>query len=357
MSKLKRVLIRVNASRAIGLGHLMRMLGLYRELMQMGISVTLATNTEGFEISSRLGAHTEDKFRLSNLVKPSSLSDAKWTIGVAQNWEADLIVLDGYEFDYAYQTHIRKHGSCALVCIDDMSHLEQYNCDLIVNSSPAAEPGLYKNKTKNTQIHLGLSYVILREAFLNYRQCEQRLFADDAQDILISLGGSDEDNGSQIVLEALHELSNPNLKITLVVGALNPHLSELEDSASRISKNLLMPIRLVKDARNMPELMSKADLLVSAGGSTVWEAAYIGCPNIVIVTAENQRAGSQAFAAMGAVRNLGMLASLSKEEIGSKIASLMKSASDRRRLANIAQSKVDGKGAARIVTLMRELIN
>ena len=39
---------------------------------------------------------------------------------------------------------------------------------------------------------------------------------------------------------------------------------------------------------NMPELMARADVAVSAGGSTCWEVAFMGLPFLIVVLAENQ---------------------------------------------------------------------
>ncbi len=101
--------------------------------------------------------------------------------------------------------------------------------------------------------------------------------------MLITLGGSDAENVTGKVVEALKLL--PDINALIVVGGSNPHLVSLQTTIPGPSSSF----RLVVDAKNMPYLMAWANVAVAAGGSTVWELAFMGLPTLVLLLADNQR--------------------------------------------------------------------
>ena len=56
---------------------------------------------------------------------------------------------------------------------------------------------------------------------------------------------------------------------------------------------------------NMPSLMNWADLAITAGGSTSWELAFMGVPNLIINFAKNQVSNSEQLHDSGLAMNLG----------------------------------------------------
>ncbi|MBS1996545.1 MAG: hypothetical protein JSS86_09555, partial [Cyanobacteria bacterium SZAS LIN-2] len=99
---------------------------------------------------------------------------------------------------------------------------------------------------------------------------------------------------------------------------------------------------------NIPELIGKSDLVVTAGGTTVWEAAYLGRPMAVIITADNQKAGMEACLQQEAISLLGEQ-DLSGETIAQHLLDLIQDQGKRESLARQAATMVDGKGAGRLV--------
>src|SRR5262249_43322632 len=119
-----------------------------------------------------------------------------------------------------------------------------------------------------------------------------------ARKVLVTMGGSDPENLTSQVLQALNHLKGPELQVAIVIGGGNQHKAEIIRLAN-ISKN---DLRLEVDARNMPDLMADADVAVSSASSTFWEICMLGLPAIVVDAAPNQvplaRALSSAQAAI-----------------------------------------------------------
>jgi UDP-2,4-diacetamido-2,4,6-trideoxy-beta-L-altropyranose hydrolase len=65
----------------------------------------------------------------------------------------------------------------------------------------------------------------------------------------------------------------------------------------------------------MAEIMSVADLVIIAGGSTVWEACCIGVPAYTVITAENQNDIISYLGKMNIVNNLGLSKNLTSEDM------------------------------------------
>jgi spore coat polysaccharide biosynthesis predicted glycosyltransferase SpsG/L-amino acid N-acyltransferase YncA len=74
----------------------------------------------------------------------------------------DIIVLDGYPFDTAYQQVLRERG-CKLVSIDDI-HAYPFVVDAIINTAGGVRPAHYQ-ALPGTRFCLGLRYALLRRPF------------------------------------------------------------------------------------------------------------------------------------------------------------------------------------------------
>ncbi len=73
--------------------------------------------------------------------------------------------------------------------------------------------------------------------------------------------------------------------------------------------------------KNLRSLLMESDIVISAAGSTVYEASSIGVPMVVFYFAENQRQGAEALAACTEITNAGCFA-----EEGSAVADRIREA-------------------------------
>lgn len=258
------------------------------------------------------------------------------------------VVLDGYLFDPAYQRQIKEAGHHLLV-IDDMAHLDHYYADVVLNQNINAER-LHYSCEPYTRLLLGTSYALLRREFLKWRGWKREI-PEVAQKVLVTLGGGDPNNVTLKVIRAINKLKLKDLEIKVVIGPSNPHIALLKEAVHHSP----FTIHLLPSAKNMPELMSWADVAVSAGGSTCWELAFIGLPSLIIVLAENQQRVATGLEAKGVAINLGWHTSVSEADLASALSELMYNAQQRQEMSERGHQLVNGHGSVRVVAILREV--
>jgi len=322
----------------------MRCLSLAQAWKDTGGEVTFITSCQDEGLLERLRDEEFD-VRLLSSAYPDT-ADWSFTRDILAGHPGDWVVLDGYHFDEGYQRQVRKAGNRLLV-IDDMAHLKNYCADIVLNQNLHAEQVRYACEPY-TRLLLGTRYVLLRREFLAWKKWHRKI-PEVARRVLVTLGGGDPDNNTLKVIQALREADVPDLEATVVIGASNPHAGVLEKAV----KQSRIPIRLVRDAKNMPELMAWADMAVSGGGTTAWELLFMGVPSLFLVVADNQSFTAEYIENQGFGKNLGLAQNISTESLTETITTLVKDFNLRATISRKARQMVDGQGAQRIISSMK----
>lgn len=344
MARVKRLIIRADANAQIGTGHLMRCLALAQAWKDTGGEVAFITacRNEGL-----LGRLREEGFEIHLLSSSHpDLGDWEVTKNVLARHPDAWVVLDGYHFDETYQKRIKDAGNHLLV-IDDMAHLKHYYADIVLNQNLHAED-LHYSCEPYTKLLLGTKYVLLRREFLGWKDWKREV-PEVARRVLVTLGGSDPGNYTLKVIQALQKVDIPGVEAIVIIGASNPHADVLK----RAVEQSRIPIRLIRNAKNMPELMAWADVAISGSGSTCWELAFMGVPSLVLILAENQRPIAEGLAKVGAVVSFGWFKHPSIADITSALSHLLSNKKRRAEMIQRARSLVDGNG---VLNILKELV-
>jgi UDP-2,4-diacetamido-2,4,6-trideoxy-beta-L-altropyranose hydrolase len=273
--------------------------------------------------------------------------DLQSTVALVTELTRSFIVLDGYDFDLEYQRALRATGHHLMV-IDDTVRLPRYEADVLLNPNLGAAR-LHYNYNSEAALLLGPQYALLRREFVFWRS-RLHTVPETARKILVTLGGSDPENVTLKVIEALRQLETARLQIRVVAGPANPHLDELGHVAAAFPGRL----ELLSAVSDMAPLMSWADLAVTAAGGTCWELACLGVPALSLVIAENQRSIADELGAAGVVVNLGRHSDVTIERIATSIDGLLYSSFRRLRMIQEGRALVDGKGAARVASALSQ---
>ncbi len=343
----KYLIIRTDASAQIGTGHLMRCLALAQAWQDtLGGGVTFITTCQSDGLLQRL---REEDFTLHTLANSyPDPSDWDCTKDILTAHPTAWVVLDGYHFDEFYQQKVKGTGHRLLV-IDDMAHLKHYYADIVLNQNLHAEQ-LHYSCEPDTRLLMGTRYVLLRRGFLAWRDW-QREIPEVARRVLVTLGGSDPENHTLRVIQALHKVAVPNLEVTVVIGASNPHTDTLEAATGQSR----VPTRLVHDVRNMPQLMSQSDLAIIAIGITLWEICFMGLPVITIAHSDKQVINIQAINKAGIAWSLGLQKNMDGKEIAEELKAIINSKEMRTSMSCAQRETLDGQGARRVLSKMKEL--
>lgn len=342
----RNIVFRTDASRTIGSGHIMRCLALAEAWRDSQGEVFFVSACDAPSIEDRLKKEGMSVLHIHQ--EAGTLGDAYETIQIAHEYRADWIVVDGYHFGAEYQKKIKDAG-LSLLFVDDFGHSDHYYADIVLNQNGYADISLYPRHENYTQFLLGTNYAIIRKEFLGWDRYH-RTIPDVARKILVTLGGGDPDNVTGIVIEALKILNLENLEVIIVAGGLNHHYSLLEEM---IIDNPHFTLK--KNVENMPELMEWADIVISAGGSTCWELAFMGVPAIIIILADNQQLISQHLEHEISYVALGWYKDITRKKICDAVQLLISSPNKRSEISKKAQKLVDGKGPIRIIQKITDM--
>lgn len=336
---------RTDASSQIGTGHAMRCLALAQAWQDAGGNASFVMVSCPPSLEDRLAREGIAVLHLAESIAPGSEADGHETAAIARESSTgecdDWVVVDGYHFGADYQQSLQ--ALCLrLLFWDDAAHCPHYSADLVLNQNLGAEAHLYPSRSEHTRLLLGTRYAVLRREFRQLRAARKDVPAA-AQNLLVTLGGSDPANLTPRVLTALDAVGTP-LHVTVLVGGSATNLAEAEAAAAS-SRHA---VRILRNAPNIAELMAQSDLAISAAGSTVWELCSLGVPSLLIAVADNQQPSAAAMQRAAAALVLPG-PDFAPQDLAEKVSALLPDAATRLQLARRAHALVDGLGAARVV--------
>ena len=337
------LIIRADAGPAIGHGHVMRCLALAQAWQDRGGRCVFLTSQPAPAIEARLSSEGFAVLRLD--ATPGSREDASQLAQSAMQQDARWAVIDGYHFGLEYQ-QILKSAGLKLLVIDDYGQIGAYAADIILDQNAGAREILYARREPATEVLLGTHYAMLRREFKSWGE-RKREIPPVARKILITMGGSDPENLTVRVVEALRKLDLPEVEATVVIGGGNARASNIKTLTEKSRDKL----RVESNVRNMPELMAQADLAVASAGSTSWEICLLGLPAIIVDAAPNQLPLAQALNSADAAIHIPKT-KLTIDGLAETIRSLATSRDLRQKLSTNVSKFVDGRGAARVVSAM-----
>ena len=338
---MKNLAFRVDAGNHMGNGHLMRCLALAQAWQDTGGEAVFITACRNDNLLQKLKA---EGFTVHLL--PSEDSGWEEVRRIIAGYDNDWVVLDGYHFDETYQQGIKDDGYKLLV-IDDRAHLGHYYADIILNQNLHAGQLRY-TREPNAQLLMGTEYTLLRREFLAYKD-NGREIPERANKILVTMGGSDPNNISLKVIQALGQVNVPGIEATVAVGVGNQNNGMLEKAVGESP----VPVKVVNYANNMPGLMAEADVAVTAVGITLWEICFSGLPALVIAHSDYQRASLRAIEQEGVAVSLGWQQDVVAGEIAEGLRRMIASPELRRSMSCTQQRMVDGLGAKRVLGKLR----
>jgi len=195
----------------------------------------------------------------------------------------EIMVLDGYHFDGAYQARIRKAVG-KLVCIDDIFSTHFY-ADSIINHTSGIAKNNYKTEA-HSELKLGFEYLLLRQPFLEAaKHRNESKKTNKGKAAFICMGGADPNNH---VLEALSACIRKTeiQECNVVLGSAYQHHDALSDfiKINSIKVNIYSNL----NADNMVVLMSNCDIAICPPSTVALEFLCTGHQLILLQTAENQ---------------------------------------------------------------------
>jgi UDP-2,4-diacetamido-2,4,6-trideoxy-beta-L-altropyranose hydrolase len=325
----------------MGTGHVMRMIALGQAWQDSGGAVRFLG-----DLTPLAGRLTAEGFAV--LPIPAVCPDTEdLNALLAATRPGDWVAIDGYHFDTAYQVALRAAGRKTLV-MDDINDRCEYAADILLNQNPEARDIRYSVNPDCLQLR-GTDYALLRREFAKFPR-NDRPTPESASRLLITLGGADPTNLTSKVVRAMAGRNDPSFQVTIVAGAANPHIRDIQKAADELA----CPVTLLTDVADMAELMHQADLAITAAGSTCWELCFFGVPMLLFVVADNQEGIGRALTSEGAALRFDTDAPAG--EIIAELRRLCADSPARDAMRTCGRRLIDGRGAARVADALRRPI-
>lgn len=276
----------------------------------------------------------------------SELADVEFVAEEALK-ERAFVILDGYQFNTEYQYYLFEQD-IPFLYVDDYAHLDYYYASIIFNQNVDAHHLGY-NAPEGTTFLLGTQYVLLRSEFFNYSSLK-RTFPKEPISIAVSFGGSDPSNMTEKIVNSIIKLPD-KCDITVVLGPEAP----CRQNVIEAFKATGIKGAVVENVSNMAELLCEADIFISAGGSTCWEACFLGLPMVLVAVADNQQPIVDGLAKHNAAINLGWYEEFDPREFNKVLLRLLEKREERENLSTNARKLVDGKGVHRVCEHIKKL--
>jgi UDP-2,4-diacetamido-2,4,6-trideoxy-beta-L-altropyranose hydrolase len=275
----RRLVFRADGNATIGLGHLMRLLAL-ADLLR-GLAPGIFVVREPTPAVAQL--ITDAGWAVQSLPAGQTLlAEADW---LAESFlqASDVLLLDGYAYEAAYQQRLRQRG-CGLVYIDDLRAWPVV-ADVLINHSPGVTPTDYQAPA-TTRLLLGPAYSLLRQPFL--KAAAPPHASGDSPSILVCFGGADPLRLTARTLEALLTLPQVQ-RIGLLVGAAFDGDEALQQLTLQYPERAITVYRNL-GAAELVTLLQAYGVAVVPASTVLIEALVLGRPALTGYYADNQQA-------------------------------------------------------------------
>lgn len=361
-----RIVFRVDASRAIGTGHIRRCLALATACKSLGSEVAFITRDLGLDMGAPL--HEAGVGRHAVLPRPSdgsfapdpAVPHASWAeVSQEQDaadthaaidafsptglpaWTPDWIVVDSYAFDARWHRAMASAFRCKIAAIDDLGDRDMA-CEILIDHTHASDHRAKYTDVMKSKAHVlgGPRFGLLGPA---YRDAPLYAFQDSVRSIGVFMGGVDPGDQSARALEAI-ALAGFEGPVEIVTTSANPNLARLKEAAARRANT-----QVSLDLPNLAAFFARHDLQIGAGGGASWERCCIGAPTLLCVIAPNQSAVAPRLAEEGVAA---LAATPSANGIAQALGPLITDPERRRALSQASKALVDGLGAQRAALAM-----
>ena len=337
-----KVVIRADASAAIGLGHVKRCLSLAQALCAKGAAVSLAWRRIDVDCAALIEAAGVRSLCIGTGPVSDELTDVAELL--AAGVRSDLIVIDHYALGARWHRIARERSGARLAAIDDVAD-RTLDVDWLIDPNFSLDPqAKFAGRIgAATRVLAGPAHALLAPAYAGAARCTVN---DAVCSIGIFMGGTDAANVSMLALRALRESLGFRGPVEIATTSGNPNLPALREAVSRDGGT---PLTL--DQPDLAAFFARHDLQIGAGGGATWERCCIGAPTLAVIAADNQRPVLLPLQAMGVLRVLPEEPP-SQAAIAAAARELIENPALRRSLATRSMALVDGLGAARVATAL-----
>lgn len=334
-----KIILRADGDHQIGLGHIYRGLALGNALSTARWQVSYVTlgDTMGEQMFRQTG---KPVYTVTDRNGPYVTPDVLTTI------EPDVVLLDTLDSDQPRLQSLKGSTSARLIAMDDTKAGLDL-ADVVINAI-VAHHGTYSADSIQAALYEGPAYMILNGDIVGVMGSKGGV-AKQAKKILLSFGGTDTHNVTERMLDALNEISD-RFDIRINLGPAS-------EPTGRLEKVTAASPHKVTVLRGVPSLIAEfaaADLVVCAGGISLYELAAIGVPAAAIATEPHEVDTIHYCATHRTCLDLGWERDMDFALAATAISDLATDLSARQEMVRKGPLLVDGQGLERCINIITE---
>lgn len=339
---MRKLFIRVDVNSTIATGHLMRCLAIAEASKRMNVEcVFILADDEATSILENKGY----KYIVLHSKWDDMNSEVELLRDIIIKEKVDKLLIDTYQVTQEYLRYVT--SLTYTIYIDDLNAFI-YPVDAIICYANYWKKFNYMENYSRAkmngeiefipQLYLGCRYVPLRSEFKNLPKKD---ITEEVSNILIMSGGSDPYDAIWRILDEIN--INKFKCVDVICGKFYHGLNKLKNKYRGYNN-----IQIHSNVSNLIDYMKKADLAISAGGTTLYELCAVGTPTISFSYVDNQLENVNQFQKEEIMRYIGDYREPQNIKL-QEVMELYEEVEYRKEKSIVMQSLVDGNGAVRIV--------
>jgi len=354
------IAFRVDSSRKIGNGHVIRCMTLAKQLEALGFTVLFICRPMMGDIVNNIKSKgydvilldlAEHDLELDDFSDYNCKCDSQQVIDICSQLSVDLIILDHYFLNYSWEKTVKVHSK--LMCISDFPTGSRA-CDILLDSSLSRQPDEYKlDVSSSCLLMTGSDYVIVRPEFALRRS--SLAVSKQVSKVLVTMGGADPKDYTSRMIKIINEYEAydlSNIQFDIVLGKSYQFTSLVSNLISTSKLNYVIH----ENVDDMAYLMRDMDVIIAAAGTSLWECFSLGIPTIAVQIADNQQYNIYSCSQAGAIIPISQDCDLEPSLIAA-LGDVFGTTNIRQSLRDNGLNICDGQGAQRVAKNICEAIH
>lgn len=264
----RRILVRVDGSNLIGLGHVYNMLTVLERFKKDDVLIVMRTKK-----SLGIEKFKKEKFNVKCFSKKDELKK------IIEKFEPHLIFNDLLNTTVSYMKFLKKFNTL-LINFEDLGRGRKY-ANLVFN------PIYYSSSSKKE--FFGHKYACVRSEF---RKSKNKRVYKNVKKIVITFGGTDPTNKTKNMIKIINDFKLTSIQFNFILGLGYSHKKEIKKIAKKMNSDGYK-INIIEKTDNISKYVKDCDFAITSNGRTVFELAAMEIPMISI--AVNQREKQHSF--------------------------------------------------------------
>ena len=328
----------------IGIGHLMRCVALAEELRSRGARIVFAAGVEAVPLAA-------EQLRRRGFERVAGFKDATDATTRLAELDASIVVLDSYRLPETMYAVIRSAGYPVVAVVD--YDLACRSADLYVDQNLGAERTNPAIATDSRRL-AGASYVMLRDEIVNARPDEPRSWPSAGPaNVFGFFGGTDPAGVAAMIARAL--IAADVSFAATIVAASSDQRAEIANLQTRTGQR----VEAIPPTDQLADHVTRADVVVSAAGTSTWELLCLGAATGLVCVADNQRQAYELTQEAGVAVGVATADELvdRSEDATERLRTLLTDPRQREQLRTRGMRLVDGLGRRRVADAVVELMD